>query len=123
MSAEGWKIFKVGELGRVVTGKTPSTQILKNFGDKYPFITPRDMTGQKRIGNTERYLSEEGKISVKNCLLPINAICVSCIGSDMGKVVITSQDSVTNQQLNSIICRDSFNPDFIYYSVIGIFRF
>jgi len=66
MSVEGWKIFKIGELGRVVTGKTPSTQDLKNFGGKYPFITPRDMTGQKRIGNTERYLSEEGRISVKN---------------------------------------------------------
>lgn len=33
---------------------------------------------------------------------------------------MTSQDSVTNQQLNSIICSDSFNPDFIYYSVIKI---
>ncbi len=120
MSSNGWKTFKIGDLGRVVTGKTPSTQNLKNFGDKYPFITPRDMVGQKRIGNTERYLSEEGKISVKNCLLPSNTICVSCIGSDMGKVVMTTQDSVTNQQLNSIICSNSFYPDFVYYSVIRI---
>ena len=32
MSSIGWKIFKIGESGRVVTGKTPSTQDLKNFG-------------------------------------------------------------------------------------------
>ncbi len=120
MIAGGWKPLKIGEIGRVVTGKTPSTHILENFGDKYPFITPRDMTGKKRISDTERYLSEKGKISVKNCLLPANAICVSCIGSDMGKVVMTSQDSITNQQLNSVVCSDSFNPDFVYYSIIKI---
>lgn len=104
----------------MVTGKTPSTQNLRYFGDKYPFVTPRDMVGQKRIGGTERYLSEEGMISVKNCLLPTNAICVSCIGSDMGKVVMTTQSSVTNQQLNSIICSDSFDQDFVYYSIVNI---
>lgn len=120
MSGEGWKTFKLGELGRVVTGKTPQTQDAKNFGEEYPFITPRDMAGQKKIGKTERYLSEQGKLTVKNCLLPPRAVCVSCIGSDMGKVVMTTQDSVTNQQLNSIICSASFDPNFVYYSIIKI---
>lgn len=117
---EGWNSYKIEELGRIVTGKTPSTQNIDNFGDKYPFITPRDMSGQKRIGRTERYLSEEGKNAVKNCLLPANSICVSCIGSDMGKVVMTSEDSVTNQQLNSVVCDNSFDPDFVYYSLVNI---
>lgn len=117
---EGWNSYKIEELGRIVTGKTPSTQNPDNFGDKYPFITPRDMSGQKRIGRTERYLSEEGKKAVKNCLLPANSICVSCIGSDMGKVVMTSEYSVTNQQLNSVVCDDSFDPDFVYYSLVNI---
>ncbi|MGD9973488.1 MAG: restriction endonuclease subunit S [Desulfatirhabdiaceae bacterium] len=120
MNNNRWQTFKIGELGRVVTGKTPSTQDDKNFGSKYPFITPRDMTGQKKIDKTERYLSEQGKLAVKNCLLPPEAVCVSCIGSDMGKVVMTTQDSVTNQQLNSIICSASFNPDFVYYSITNI---
>ncbi|MHB8056340.1 MAG: restriction endonuclease subunit S [Desulfuromonadaceae bacterium] len=117
---EGWKTYKIEELGRIVTGKTPSTQNSDNFGNKYPFITPRDMTGQKIIGRTERYISEAGKSTVKNCLLPTNSICVSCIGSDMGKVVMTSENSITNQQLNSIICDDSFDPDFVYYSLVNI---
>ena len=120
MSAGEWKTLKIGELGRVVTGKTPPTQDDKNFGGEYPFITPRDMVSQKKIGKTERYLSEQGKLAVKNCLLPPGAVCVSCIGSDMGKVVMTTQDSVTNQQLNSIICSASFDPNFVYYSIIKI---
>lgn len=117
---EGWNSYKIEELGRIVTGKTPSTQNSDNFGDKYPFVTPRDMSGQKKIEKTERYLSEQGKDSVKNCLLPTNSICVSCIGSDMGKVVMTTKDSIINQQLNSIICDDLFDPDFVYYSLVNI---
>ena len=120
MSSKGWNVLKIGNIGRIVTGKTPPTQYAENFGNKYPFITPRDMSGQKRINQTERYLSEKGKNEVKNCLLPVNAICVSCIGSDMGKVVMTTTNSITNQQLNSIICNDSFNPDFIYYALVNI---
>jgi type I restriction enzyme, S subunit len=120
MSREGWNTFKIGDIGKIITGKTPSTQNLDNFGEKYPFITPRDMGGQKKVNKTERYLSEEGKNSVKNCLLPANSICVSCIGSDMGKVVMTTTDSVTNQQLNSIICHRYFDPDFVYYALVNI---
>lgn len=60
MSAREWRTIKIGELGRVVTGKTPPTQDVRNFGDKYPFITPRDMSSQKKIRYTERYLSEKG---------------------------------------------------------------
>ena len=121
MNSESWKAWKIGEIGRIVTGKTPSTKIEKNFGNKYPFITPRDMLGQKRIYETERYLSDEGMTAVKSCLLPKNAICVSCIGSDMGKVVMTTTNCVTNQQLNSVICNESmFQPEFIYYALTNI---
>ena len=121
MSSEGWKVCNIGEIGRIVTGKTPSTKIEKNFGNKYPFVTPRDMLGQKRIYETERYLSDEGLRAVKNCLLPKNAICVSCIGSDMGKVVMTTTNCVTNQQLNSVICDETkFKPEFIYYAITNI---
>jgi type I restriction enzyme S subunit len=117
---KGWKKYRIGDLGRIVTGKTPPTQNANNFGEKYPFITPKDMLGQKKIDQTERRLSEDGKNLIKNCLLPTNAICVSCIGSDMGKVVMTTEDSITNQQLNSIICSDSFDPNFVYYAIVNI---
>lgn len=110
-----WKTYKLGEAGRIVTGKTPSTKDSENFGSEYPFITPRDMNTQKFIRETERYLSEKAKLQLKNNILPEKTICVSCIGSDLGKVVVTSEESFTNQQLNSIICSKEFDPDFIYY--------
>ena len=58
---------------------------------------------------------------MKNCLLPANSICVSCIGSDLGKVVLTTTPLVSNQQFNSIIPSNDFDSDFIYYlmTIIG----
>lgn len=120
MSYNEWTHFKVGELGKIITGKTPLTKDKDNFDGKYPFITPVDMVGQKNIVNTIRTLSEKGKLTLKNNLIPQNSICISCIGSDMGKVVKTTKDSFTNQQINSIICNDKFDPDFVYYALTFI---
>jgi type I restriction enzyme S subunit len=75
------------------------------------------MNGQKTIYKTERNLSEIGKDKVKNFLLPKDAVCISCIGSDLGKIVKTSKPSLTNQQINSIICKDAFDSDYVYYSL------
>ena len=61
-------------------------------------------------------------MEVKNCLLPQNSVCVSCIGSDLGKVVITTEPTVTNQQINSIIVdQGKFDVSFVYYamSILG----
>jgi type I restriction enzyme S subunit len=115
---EGWKTYKLGEIGKIITGKTPPTANTVFFGKEYPFVTPKDMIGQKMIDKTERYLSQEGGKLLKNIVLPPNSICVSCIGSDLGKVVMTKEYSFTNQQLNSIICENQFNPGFIFYSCI-----
>jgi type I restriction enzyme S subunit len=115
-----WKTYKLGEIGKIITGKTPPTANAEYFGDEYPFITPRDMNTQKVILSTERYLSKKGKELLKNNLLPPKSICISCIGSDLGKVVVTLKDSFTNQQLNSIICNENFDKNFIYYVCIQL---
>ena len=115
---EDWEVKKISQIGEVITGKTPKTVDKDNFGNDYMFITPRDMKVQKHIFETERYLSEKGKNSVKNCLIPKKSICVSCIGSDMGKVIMTTKESITNQQINSII--PEISADFIYYAILNI---
>lgn len=107
----------IREFGRVVTGKTPPRKIETAFGDLYPFITPGDLNGSKFIIKTERYLSEDGLASVKNNVIPSNSVLVSCIGS-MGKVALSTQKSVTNQQINTIIVDTSkHNPEYVYYAL------
>lgn len=111
----------ISDLGRIVTGKTPRTSIPENYGGIIPFLTPSDDLSGKYVYKTSKTLSELGLNEVKNCLLPSNSICVSCIGSDLGKVVITNKPTVTNQQFNSIIPNEGNDADFVYYlmSVVG----
>lgn len=108
-------ITKIGNLGRIITGKTPSTLNPDFYGGTIPFITPTDMAGTKTIVTTQRYLSTQGRNSVNSSYIPPHSICVSCIGSDMGKVVMTHEWAVTNQQINSIIVNESFDYRYIYY--------
>ena len=116
---EEWKKVKVSNLGHIVTGKTPKTSDMGNYGGNIPFLTPSDDMSVKYVRSTNKTLTEKGLNEVRNCLLPPNAVCVSCIGSDLGKVVMTSKPTVTNQQINSIIVdNDCFDSDFIYYSMV-----
>ena len=92
---EEWKEYKIGDLGRIVTGKTPKTSIKENYGGNIPFLTPSDDLSNKYVPNTNKKITELGLNEVKNCLLPPDSICVSCIGSDLGKVVMLKEFSVT----------------------------
>jgi len=118
MKNNEWKYYRLDEIGTIITGKTPYTKVSDNFGYTYQFITPRDMDVTKYIIKTERYLSKKGLESVSRNVVNENSVCVSCIGSDMGKVVMTKEKAVTNQQINSITnIKENFIPDFIYYSL------
>ena len=112
--ANDWQTITVADLGRVVTGKTPPTAKPHLYGDGYPFITPTDI-GSLRYCEPSRQLSEEGRESHRNLLLPARTVCVTCIAS-VGKMCMTDRPSFTNQQINSIVVDVSrHDPFFVYY--------
>jgi type I restriction enzyme, S subunit len=112
-----WRELSLGDIGRTVTGKTPSTSIAEFFGGDIPFVTPSDMDGRKVIFHAARGLTQAGVAAVKSSRIPKGSVMVSCIGSDMGKVAIAGRDCLTNQQINSIIVSENFCRDFVYYNL------
>lgn len=113
-----WQQLSIGQLGRVVTGKTPPTARPELFGNIYPFITPTDIDWVSRKIKTERFLSDEGRNFQKNLLLPPKTICFVCIGATIGKMCLIDNPSFTNQQINSVIVKEKyFDPLFIYYAL------
>jgi type I restriction enzyme S subunit len=117
---KGWNYKTIGELGKVITGSTPSSKNPGLFGSEIPFVTPTDFKNfGKLILDASRYLSIEGKQSMKTRLLPSNSVIVTCIGSDMGKVAINRVECVTNQQINSIIPnRKLISSDYLFYDLV-----
>lgn len=117
-----WKEYKLGEIGVVITGKTPSAQNPEDWGNEMLFITPTDYRNyNKYANNSGRKLSSRGINRLKNKVLPPKSLLVTCIGSDMGKVVMSNKECITNQQINSIIPNEKFDSDFTYYKLIDLY--
>ena len=117
MSSE-WASYKLGELGSVVTGKTPATGNPEFQGTDIAFVTPPDFRGDKWIVRSARTISEQGAQSVKNCIVPPKSVLVTCIGSDMGKAALSANRCVANQQINAIAVDEArFSPEFIFYNL------
>lgn len=111
-----WGIFKLGQMGKVITGKTPSRDNPTDWGDDYDFITPTDISSnEKYLSAVSRKISKTGFNRFEKIIIPEESVIVTCIGSDMGKVVMNRKKSLTNQQINSIVVSDNFNHDYVYY--------
>lgn len=102
---ENKKIVEIAS--RVVTGKTPSTKNEEFWNGDIPFITIPDMHNQVFTINTERKISNIGA----KVLIPKNSISVSCIAT-VGLVSISTEESQTNQQINSIVLNNDYD---LYY--------
>ena len=117
-----WKQIKVGDIGTIVTGKTPLTKKAEYWGGSIPFITPKDLQRTKHVFDTERFITDMGLESMRGCKLPSGAVCVSCIGN-IGYVAMTNQNCISNQQINSIIVSENYDPNFVYYLMKSLWPF
>jgi type I restriction enzyme S subunit len=116
---KGWEVKAVGDIGDVICGKTPPTSVADYYGEDIPFITIPDMHGNVFCAATARKLSLAGANSQANKTLPPGSLCVSCIATP-GLVVITSEDSQTNQQINSVVPYQKEETYFWYWVMTGL---
>jgi type I restriction enzyme S subunit len=102
----------------IITGSTPSAAEPDSWGDDVDFITPSDQSGDVREAVPARRLSAVGASRLANRIVPAHATNLTCIGSTIGKVSRATSETVTNQQINSLIARDGkADPDFLYYMI------
>lgn len=116
------KFKTLGEVGTIVTGKTPSTKESSFWGGDIPFITPKDIQGGKHIFTTERCVTTTGLTKVNGSRLPAGAICISCIGN-IGYVGMTTKTCISNQQINSIIPNEKHDSNYVFYLLKSLWEF
>jgi len=111
-----WHKIELGEVGNIITGKTPPTKDKDNYGNEYMFIGPTDLHKHFILKSSEKMISKKGLDTIKGSILEGTSILVGCIGWDMGNVAIITKKCATNQQINSITnIKKEYNPLFIYY--------
>ena len=111
-----WKILEITELGKVVTGKTPSTTVAEYWGEDIPFVTIPDMHGTIVNTVTKRRLTVAGAESQKNQMLSRGSTMVSCIATP-GLVVYATGSCQTNQQINSVIPKNLEISSWLYWHI------
>ena len=113
----GWKEYRIAEIGKVITGKTPPTADSAYFRDgQHLFVSPKDMKHDGfHVTNTTTKVTDKAMEKFKNQVLPPGSILYTSLSYGFGKIGITNEKVLTNQQINSIIVKKGFNKEFIFY--------
>lgn len=110
-----WEVKNLGEVGAIITGKTPSTTDESLWNGDIQFVTPTDITDEKYQVKTQRTVQSHTNLKV----LPKNSIMFTCIAS-IGKMSLSINPCITNQQINSLVPKSSFNNEYVYYALLSI---
>ncbi len=111
-----WVEKTVGDLGKIVTGKTPATGNREFYDGEFLFVTPTDLDwASYYVNSTHSSVTQLARDKHKNQFIPAGSTTFTCIGNTIGKCGITSASCLTNQQINSIVPNDEHDPRFIYY--------
>lgn len=112
--------MKIKEIGHVVTGKTPLTEVQEYYNGDIMFISPSDLHGDYLITRSEKTITEKGLNSIKSNSIDGLSVLVGCIGWDMGNVAMCNSRCATNQQINAITDINSkVDPRYVYYWLKG----
>ncbi len=107
-----WEQRKVGELGNVITGSTPSTSNQAYYSDDgIPWVTPTDISENITFETIKKLSSEGQKVGR---VVPKNTILVTCIAS-IGKNTMLGTVGSFNQQINGLVPNEEqTNPYFLF---------
>ena len=112
---KGWAWCRLGDIGEIITGNTPSKGEESFYGNDFPFFKPNDLD----VGKIKTSLDSLSVLGYKQAKkAPKNSILVTCIGS-IGKTGITQVEGAFNQQINAIIPFEYVSNYFIYYLMLS----
>ncbi len=106
-----WEIKPLFEVGKIVTGNTPSRAENTYWNGDICWATAQDFN-DKYIFDTIEKVTKEGASVAR--ILPVGSVLVTCIAS-IGNNALAAVPMATNQQINSIIPKKEYHNEWIYY--------
>ena len=107
-----WKT--IFEIGKVVGGATPKTNIEEYWDGEYRWITPAELNADSGcIYDSVRKLTKAGVDSCSLQEMPIGTVILSS-RAPIGKVAIAGNTFYCNQGFKNIICGNDVLPRYLY---------
>lgn len=112
----GWVQVAIADIGKVISGGTPSTKESSYWGGDISWISPSDLTkySNKYISKGAKSITPEGLKKSSATIMPAGSIHFSS-RAPIGYTVISSTNITTNQGFKSLVPADGVFNEYIYY--------
>lgn len=108
----------ISQIGSVVGGATPKTDVDEYWGGDYGWLTPADLEVDSGVVyDSQRKLTKAGIESCSLQELPIGTVMFSS-RAPIGKVAITGCPFYCNQGFKNIVCGSKVVPWYLYYLLL-----
>lgn len=116
-----WVTCTLADIGKIVSGGTPSTEVPDYWGNDVRWISPSDLTGYKAkfIARGAKSLSALGLDNCSAKLMPAGSVHFSS-RAPIGYVVISAESLCTNQGFKSLVLGDGVFNEYVYFYLKSI---
>lgn len=101
----------------IINGSTPSTSNSEYWDGNISWITPKDMSLQKKryISQGERNITQKGYDSCSTTLVPMDTVLLTS-RAPIGYLALAQKELCTNQGFKSLVCdKNKILPLYLYY--------
>lgn len=108
--------MEIRQLGRVVSGGTPSRDVPSFWNGDISWVTPGEVSGSKSksLAETNERISKSGLLGSGANLLPVGSLLVTTRAT-LGARVINAVPMTTNQGFKSVVFKESSDSDFYFH--------
>lgn len=117
MIPDGWEIAQLENLGKTITGNTPSTTEPDNWesnpsegGVRWISTPDLRVTHGGVVASCSKRLTRTGALKAR--IAPAGTVLVSCIAT-IGEVGVIGEPSTFNQQINGVLPSEAFNSHYL----------
>ena len=111
-----WRDCRLGDLGVVVGGGTPSRERPEYWGGPISWLTPTELTGssQKYVTETQDCISELGLVASGARMLPEGSLVVTSRAS-IGSCALAGRPMATNQGFKNLVPSAEVDSPYLFY--------
>ena len=111
---EGWEQKKIKDIGSVIGGTTPNTNVAEFWDGTLCWISPAELDGSHYLYDSKKKITEAAVKAKSLKLLPEGTVILSS-RAPIGKVVINKVPTYCNQGFKCVVCGKEIYNEFLYW--------
>jgi len=111
---KGWEYKRIKDIGSVVAGTTPNTNVAEYWDGSLCWISPAELDGSHYLYDSKKKITEAAVKAKSLKLLPEGTVILSS-RAPIGKVVINKIPTYCNQGFKCVVCGKDVYNEFLYW--------